>query len=259
MKLMCLNIWGGNAGHEPLLEFFRKYKDVDIFCLQEVWQGGRHLIGTPYAGGTHGVRKNGRIGPELFDAVDQISKILPGHQVYFRPIFGDFYGMLMLLKKDYSVLEEGEEFIYKDRGYVSPDNIADHSRNLHYIRLQTPTGIRLIAHLHGLWNGKGKSDSEDRLLQSDRALTALKRFSDPLVLCGDFNLTPDTESLKKFENAGLRNLITEYGITSTRSHYYDKPIKFADYVFVSTGVQVNDFRVLPDAVSDHLPLSLDFE
>jgi len=109
---------------------------------------------------------------------------------------------------------------------------------------------------HGLWNGMGKGDSDDRLLQSDRVIHFLKTKSHPLVLCGDFNLLPTTKSLKKFEDFGLRNLIAEYGITSTRTSFYKKPEKFADYAFVSSEVILKSFQVLPDEVSDHAALEL---
>jgi endonuclease/exonuclease/phosphatase family metal-dependent hydrolase len=61
------------------------------------------------------------------------------------------------------------------------------------------------------------------------------------------------------EKLGCIDLIKKYGITSTRTSLYLKPIKFADYVFVSKGIDVIDFKVLPDEVSDHAPLLLDFK
>ena len=257
MKLMCLNIWGGVAGHEPLIDFFNTHQDIDIFCLQEVWEGGRYLIGTPLQGG---IRNGAAIGEEtLFEGVTKISGALPNHTIHFSPYFRGHYGIVFFVKKPYAVLEEGNEYIYREEGYVNPDNISDHVRTLHYIRVQTDKGPRLVAQMHGLWNGQGKGDSADRLAQSDKAIAALKNFSDPTVLCGDFNLTPDTESLKKFEAVGFRNRITENGITSTRASVYTKPIKFADYAFTDDKIVVNEFKVLPDEVSDHLPLYLDFD
>ncbi len=56
----------------------------------------------------------------------------------------------------------------------------------------------------------------------------------------------------------MRNLIKEHGITSTRSHHYTKPVKFADYAIVSKDLDVIKFEVLQDPVSDHLPLLLEF-
>jgi endonuclease/exonuclease/phosphatase family metal-dependent hydrolase len=60
------------------------------------------------------------------------------------------------------------------------------------------------------------------------------------------------------EAAPLRNLVAEFGVASTRTSLYTRPEKFADYVFVSAGVEVRGFRVLPDEVSDHAPLMLEF-
>jgi endonuclease/exonuclease/phosphatase family metal-dependent hydrolase len=77
------------------------------------------------------------------------------------------------------------------------------------------------------------------------------------ILCGDFNLLPDTDSLAILEQ-GMRNLVKEYRVTSTRSQFYEKPDRFADYILVSPEVIVEDFQVLDEAVSDHLPLLLEF-
>ena len=60
------------------------------------------------------------------------------------------------------------------------------------------------------------------------------------------------------EEEGLRNLIAEHGVTSTRTTLYPRAESFADYVLVSAGVDVLEFRVLPDEVSDHAPLLLEF-
>ena len=57
---------------------------------------------------------------------------------------------------------------------------------------------------------------------------------------------------------GMRNLVKETDVTSTRSHYYTKPEKFADYILVSPDITVVDFNVLPDVISDHLSLVLEF-
>ena len=78
-------------------------------------------------------------------------------------------------------------------------------------------------------------------------------------MCGDFNLLPDTESIKILESSGLRSLIKEYNITSTRTSFYTKPAKYADYILVTPGIEVKDFKVLTDEVSDHSPLFLEIE
>jgi exonuclease III len=252
VKIISLNTWGGRAGKESVLNFFKAHKDVDIFCLQEIWSAPfEHLEGTT-AGGQSIF--NSEI---MVYGLQEISSLLDAHASFFRPHHGDNYGLLMLVKKDIEIVDEGEIFVYMGRGYVSKEDIGNHARNIQYVTCKTPQGLRTVVNFHGLWNGKGKGDSDDRLLQSDKIINFLRTLKNPYVLMGDFNLSPDTESLKKFEDFGLRNLIKEYGITSTRTTHYTKPEKFADYTFVSSGIDVKDFKVLPDEVSDHSPLYLE--
>lgn len=83
------------------------------------------------------------------------------------------------------------------------------------------------------------------------------------VLCGDFNLLPQTKSIAMLEGR-MRNLIKEYNIKTTRSKlnpYHGTPTEqhFADYVFVSEDIKVLDFKVPEAEVSDHLPMILEFE
>lgn len=251
MKIISLNIWGGRAGKKQLLDFLAKHKDTDVFCLQEVWAAPYEHLDGHLAGGLN-------INHEVIMVygLQEISALLDTHVAYFKPHHLDHYGLLMMVKKDLHVVEEGDVFVYKERGHIPEGDVGNHARNLQYVTIQTESGIRTIMNFHGLWNGMGKGDSDDRLLQSDRVIHFLKTKNHPLVLCGDFNLLPTTKSLKKFEDFGLRNLIAEYGITSTRTSFYKKPEKFADYAFVSSEVILKSFQVLPDEVSDHAALEL---
>jgi endonuclease/exonuclease/phosphatase family metal-dependent hydrolase len=103
----------------------------------------------------------------------------------------------------------------------------------------------------------GKTDSEDRLNQSKNILNFLQSLNSEVVLAGDFNLLPETKSIKILEDYNLTNLIKKYDIKSTRTSFYDKNDKYADYIFLSQGVKENVFKVLPDEVSDHAAMYLD--
>lgn len=246
MKVISLNTWGARAGKEPILEFFRKHKDIDIFCLQEIWEGGDH------------------VAPKFSEGIDtkmltNIQGILTDHIMFFRPHVDDYYGLAIFVSKKLKVLEEGDVFVYQDRGWVHEELLGNHARNLQYITIETSLGPRTVLNFHGLWNGQGKTDTPERMEQADRINKFINSLDNPHVLCGDFNLLPENESLKNIEAQGLRNLIREFGITSTRSIHYKKPEKFADYTLVSDGIKVNDFKMLPDEISDHLAMYLDFE
>ncbi len=138
-------------------------------------------------------------------------------------------------------------------------NLGLHARNLQFVKVRGPSGPLSVLNFHGLWNGLGKGDSDERIAQSQRILDFLDGRREPFVLCGDFNLLPGAKSLRMLESAGLRNLVVEFGVASTRTSLYARPERFADYVLVSDGVAVRDFRVLPGEVSDHAPLLLEFD
>lgn len=253
MKLICLNTWGGLAGHDELLAFLGAQRDADFLCLQEVWSA-------PYEG-LEGALAGGRPLDQsriLVRGRQAIAARLDGHRDLFHPHHRDDYGLLTLVARRLEIIESGDVFVHRERGYIPEGDIGHHARNLQFVTVATPKGPLTVMNFHGLWNGRGKGDSGDRLLQSRRALDFLAGRREPFVLCGDFNLAPAAQSLKMFEDAGLRNLVAEFGVTSTRTRLYDGRERFADYVFVSEGIAVRAFRVLPDEVSDHAPLMLEF-
>jgi endonuclease/exonuclease/phosphatase family metal-dependent hydrolase len=259
MKIISLNTWGGRAGKEKLLNFFKKHaNDVDVFCLQEIWSAPYEHLEGHNAGGL-GINHE----QIMVYGMQEISEVLPDHEVYFHPHHLDNYGLMMLVRKSLDVFESGEVFVHKFKGFVPTGDVGEHARNVQYISVRSGSETMTVMNFHGLWTskpeGRWKQDIPERLEQSDNILKFVSEIRNPFVLCGDFNLLPDTESVKKLENAGLRNLIKEYGITSTRTSYYTKPEKFADYAFVSKGIEVKDFQILPDEVSDHSPLFLECE
>jgi len=253
MKLITLNTWGGRAGRALLLDFFRKYKDIDVFCLQEIWSAPYEHLEGHLAGGL-------AISHEqiMTRGMQEISETLSNHSSYFRPLVLDDYGLQMLVKNNLAVRKEGEVSVYKYKGYVSEGEIGDHGRSIQYVTLNLQGNPMTIINFHGAWiKGMKKIDTEDRINQSKKIVEFIQNLSNDFILCGDFNLLPDTESLAILEKAGLRNLIKEYGITSTRTSFYKKPDKYADYVFVSKEIEVKDFRVLLEEVSDHSALFLE--
>ncbi len=255
MKILSLNTWGGRAGKERLLSFLMEQsKDVDVFCLQEIWSAPyTHLEGVN-AGGLELKNRD-----TMVYGKQEIADALSGHEYFFHPHHGNHYGLMMLVRKGMDILGSGDVFVYKDRGHIPEGDVGNHARNIQYVTFMHNGAQSTVINFHGLWNGKGKTDSDERILQSENIVRFIEQLNGEVVLNGDFNLLLDTDSIKILEEAGLRNLIREYGIISTRTSYYTKPEKFADYTFVSDGVKVIDFRVLTTEVSDHSPLLLEIE
>lgn len=242
MKIITLNIWGGRR-NQLLLEFIKNHQEVDVFCFQEVYHNAPpEPAESKYAN-------------DNFNLFTDIEGVLTEHKGYFKPHFIDYYGLAMFVKKDIEVIKEGDISVYEIPNYqVGDDN---HPRNLQFVTFKNDNKEVTVANIHGLWTGINKKDTEDRLEQSRRIKTFLSSISGVKILCGDFNLLPDTESVKIIESIPLRNLVADYGVTSTRTSLYNKPDKFADYIFISKDIEVKEFKVLPDEVSDHSPLLIE--
>lgn len=255
MKLITLNIWAG-LHFEPLIEFVKKHTgDIDIFCFQEVFHTETDRI---VNGG--GFRTN--IHQEL-------SSVLTGYDVFFDVaqegieaggIKADYhiqFGLATFIKKSLNLKEHGETFVFRHKNALEDDDLRGMGRNIQYFTFDKDDETYSIINFHGLWNGKGKSDTEDRIEQSKKVKACMDGLPGRKILCGDFNLLPDTQSIAILEE-GMRNLVKEYGVTDTRSSLYTKPLRFADYTLVSPDIEVKNFEVLQDVVSDHLPLLLEF-
>ena len=242
MKLITLNTWGGRAGWPLLERFFKKYNDADVFCLQEIWQTeDESLIEA----------RDPRI---VINLLEHIASELNDFHYFFRPQYRGIYGLATFVRKNIQFQSEGELFVFKHQGYENPAAMGNHARNIQYLNLQTSIGIVTVINFHGLWNGQGKSDSDDRILQSTLIAQFLKSLPNPYVLAGDFNLNPDTQSFKILNDICPKDFVAENGVTSTRSSFYAKPGKFADYILACGRVGTSEFQVLDDEVSDHLAL-----
>lgn len=258
MKLICLNTWGGHL-YKPLINFIKdNSKDTDIFCLQEVFDTTSNIK---------------TIEERRMNLYDEISKILRNHQGYFAPSLKDYVivsqsrivktnfnlysGLSIFVKKQINVDSNGDFFVHKDIHTFNPDNLNTIPKNAQFITF-TKSGKKFtICNLHGIWLKEGKEDSPERLKQSEKINEFLKKMPGGKILCGDLNLEISTQSIKILEK-NMRNLIKEYKISTTRNSNFPGNEKFADYVFISPDIKVNDFAVPNIKVSDHLPMILEF-
>lgn len=241
MKLITLNIWGGHVS-DPLLKFIKSHASIDVFCFQEVYHNAPHKISI----------EDRVVNLNVFS---EIQDLLPDHVGFFRPVVDNIFGIGIFVKNNIEVLGEGEISIHENPNYLGRG--PTHSRNLQWLQCRINEQVYSILNVHGLWNGMGKSDSPERIAQSKRIKDFVDTIKTPVILCGDFNLKPDTESMCMLEN-GMTNLIKTYHVSSTRTSLYPKEEKFADYILISPDITSNKFEVLKDEVSDHSPLFLDF-
>ncbi|MEL6404731.1 MAG: endonuclease/exonuclease/phosphatase family protein [Chloroflexota bacterium] len=264
MKLVCLNTWGGKL-FDKLVSYVQQV-EPDVLCLQEV-------IHTPatnkdwliYRDGEHRLQQR----TNLFR---DIALALPNHTAIFCPAaqgvlwdedmpIPSQWGLATFVKQSLPIVAQAQGFVHKT---YSPYTYGDHprSRNAHAIRIFDYEKKRAvcISHMHGLRDLRGKIDTPERAEQARKFMSLAESIverDDPLILCGDFNVEPESETLEILSAQGLQDLVTTQPNNGTRTSYYKKVSKYADYMLVNKYVDVLHFEVVYNPeVSDHCPLIL---
>lgn len=257
MKLISLNTWGGKI-YQPLIEFIKQQaEDTDIFCFQEVFKT------------TENIEEDCSFRVNLYD---EIAKVLNNHQGYFAPCLDNYLtgafqpnftsyqlssGLAVFVKKEIKVISHEDFFVYRERGSFDPKDLNSLQRNIQYFTFIAGGEEFTICNLHGIWLKKGKKDAPVRIIQSRKIKKFLDNRKGKKILCGDFNLDLNTESIRMLES-NMINLIKKYNIQNTRSKYFPGDDKFADYTFISPDIKVKSFEVPDVEISDHLPMILEF-
>ena len=265
MRIVSLNAWGGRL-YEPLMPYLIDV-DADVLCLQEVVR-------------THDAESDWLVyrdhGMELqqrANLFEELKAALPGHDAFFLPVArGDLFdgdrqlfsefGLATFVRKSYPVIGQAAGFVH---GEFSTDGWGAHprSRNAHCVRLfDYEQGYPItIAHMHGLRDTAGKGDTPARRHQADALVEIIRQVrqgDERLVVCGDFNVLPDSVTFEILGRLGLAELVTSRGHDDTRTSHYRKQPRFADYMLVTSNIEVINFDpVAEPEVSDHRALLLD--
>jgi len=246
MKLITLNIWGGKV-FKSLTDFLEKNaEDTDIFCFQEVFNNPPDVKSQFQ---TWGAKE---------DIYKDIARALKDFDGHMAPSQDGEESLCMFVKKNLGVWEIADQFVYRWKNAMEGDDGSTAGINVQYLKFNSEKKDFMVCNLHGHWTPNVKRDNPARLEQSQNIRKLLDSFKGAKILCGDFNVDPDTKSMEILETS-MRNLVTEYKVTTTRSTLYlKKGTPICDYILVSPEIQVKKFGVIEDAVSDHLPLYLDF-
>ncbi len=262
---MCLNGWGGKLC-DRLLPYLAA-QAPQVLCLQEVVhspQTARDWL--TYRDGDH-------VLDQRANFFRDVCRALPDHTATFCPaaegVLWDGaqavpsqWGLATFVHRSLAVVGQVQGFVHKD---YAPDGYGDHprARCAHGVRIHDPSrrGFVGITHMHGLRDLAGKGDTPERLAQARRLLALsdqLTQAGDLRVICGDFNVGPDSETLNLLKAAGMVELVTSGGFPGTRTSHYGKAGRYADYMLIDRPDAVRAFDVVRDPeVSDHCPLTLE--
>lgn len=257
MRLLCLNILAGSQG-QSFFDYLRaEAQSTQIFCFQEVFKTAAAVPASAI----------GRMA-----IYRELQELLRGHLGFFaltsinhdleNPVdFPVESGTSIFVKKDLQVLTESSEEIYGRRGSAVDPGQVNLPTVLQRLEVLMDGKKLSIFNYHGTAYPGNKLDTPDRLAEATKISAILQNTAGPKILCGDFNLMPQTQSIKIL-GTGMRNLIEEYKITGTRNKLswakFHNVQHFADYTFVSPDMEVKNFSVPYNEVSDHLPMILEF-
>lgn len=253
MRLLCLNVWGGRK-FATLTKFVQEYRqETDIFCFQEVF---------------HTSSNRRRAGKDRANLLDELTRLLPDFNYIYEPTergydnernhypFDLTIGLATFVRKPFSIIKAESLYVFGKQFGMQGDDFATAGRPVLVATVKAQDKSYVIANFHGLWNRNYRRDDPDRLEQSRKLRRVMESWKSPAVLCGDFNLNPDTRSFRMLSE-GWQDLISDFEITDTRSSLFPYEDRYCDYMLVSPGVTIRSFSVPNVTVSDHLPLVAD--
>lgn len=255
MTVISLNVWGGKL-FAPLMDFIRAAApDTDVFCFQEMMNTDRSITES------RGARVN---------LLAEITRALPGYGSFFVSMrdrcdiegvvdLDISFGVAIFYRRELQPISHGSALTEPDPREADEANFVTMTPG-GFLYATFPYGGRTltVATVHGLSHPYTKLDTEERLEQSRTILSTFHRIGGSTLLCGDFNLRPETASIRMLGKT-MVDLVKEYGVAATRTNLFPfhKENPFADYAFVSPDLRVSEFEVLDNIVSDHFPLRIE--
>ena len=258
-----MNAWGG-ALFDELIKWLPD-SGADIVCLQEVTRSPGLTGWTRFEDGE-------RTLPQRADLLHDVRIALPHHEALFLasdsgPVHDDTggrhrqdFGLATFVAEQLPVIGVESAFVHGQFVDHVAWSISDRPRIALAVRTVDRAAGRSVSvvQVHGLRDPVGKADTPARLGQAEQLAELVRRVRTPqdlVVVCGDFNLLPDSETFDVLADIGLTDLV---GAADTRTSHYPKPVRHASYLLVSDVAAVERFEILTEPeVSDHRALILD--
>lgn len=264
MRIISLNAWGGTLFGD--LARWLGTCGADILCLQETTHTSTTSNWTRFD-------DTERSLPQRADLLADVRALFPSHHALFTandagPVHDHFgglhqqeFGLAAFVAHTLPLVGMRSVFVHGEYvEYQSYWPTGDRPRAAQAIRVFDRQAQRFVtvAHLHGMRDPRGKDDTPARRTQAERLadlVTSVREEGDLTVVCGDFNLLPDSETFQILEKLGLVDLVQD---ADTRTSHYPKPLRHASYLLVSDPSAVQRFEIVArPEVSDHRALMLD--
>lgn len=258
MKLLSLNTWGASQG-QVFFDFIKQQvQDTDIFCFQEIFEAK-----PPAPQTSSGARM--RLFGELREILQEFEGIFTarssGYDFNGLVDFPVKHGLAVFIRKNVKVANSSVINMGPSQG--TKTDPAEGNTIVQVLNLALEEKTFSVINYHGPAQPGDKLDTPERIANSEKLKSTWENLgAKAKILCGDFNLMPETQSIKMLGKCG-RDLIKEFKITNTRNEIswkkYNNKQSYADFMFVSPEIRVKNFQVPHNLVSDHLPMVLEFE
>lgn len=252
VKFISLNVYEGGLLFDNIFKFL-KQESPDIVVFQEVMDGKDKSLD-----------RNIR-------TIEELKSFFTDWNFYFAPEF--------MLVDDGLKVEIGNAIFSKfpimkswlnDFGIpygefdVNPSNgdFSTHPKNIQCCEVDIKGQIYTVCNLHGIWGLDG-GDNPARLKMSDIIVEQIKD-KERVLLAGDFNLKPNTQTIKNIEkyltNVFKDELKSSFNLSRKNLEKFPGyATVVVDMLFVSSDIELLTHSCPQVDVSDHLPLICEFE
>lgn len=235
-------MWQGRL--ERLLLKYLEKSGVDFACMQEVVQYNGQSLGL--------ISSYHKIGNSLGLREQFFSKLISSKLGDKELAFGNVVYSNVPFTQTSTVFTRGE---YKNDFNFDEDDY--NIRAFQHVQLEIDgKKLNLLNH-HGHHIDSHKLGDDETMRQVSQIIEYIKHLEGSVILCGDFNLSPESDSIKRI-NENLVNLSVAHKLKTTRSKLTYKN-EVCDYIFVSSDIKVNSFVMDDTIISDHNALILDFD
>jgi endonuclease/exonuclease/phosphatase family metal-dependent hydrolase len=242
MKIIQANIWGGKLGQQ-IIDFLRA-ENPDFVCMQEVND------------------LKGRAGYKFFATLDEIKEAANFSEAFMSPTYSSRY-MERELEYGNAILSKfpivSAKTVFTRGQYKRNFDIVQDDGNIRNLQVATVEvdgkTLNILNH-HGHHILGTKAGNDETLRQMQVIADTLDTIDGPIILCGDFNLAPDSQSITIINNK-LDNLSLATKLQRTYNQF-SVVDEVCDYIFVNDQVKVQRFEMSEQLISDHKALILEF-
>lgn len=249
IKIITLNLFFGGL-HFNAIENFLKEEKPDILCLQEAYDSKDKKLA-----------KN-------FQTIKTLRKNLPNYFFHFAPEFlhcriegkidigNAIFSKFPIIKTNVIFYDIPYGKYQTSTSYGNKRDFSKIPRNLQYAQIKINRAILNLFNTHGIWGHHG-NDTNRRLKMGQTIIDNVKDKKN-VFLCGDFNLSPATQTIANIEkyltNVFKNELVTTFNV-KLKPHPGNYGRSVVDMMFTSKDVTIIEKYQPKVSVSDHFPLA----